>query len=192
LLAHLSAKHEGLRVELAVDVGTSLSRRLNDRELDVVIVTDPRPSDQVKTELLGSIELSWIAGASHRLAGRIVRPRDLQQERIFTHPKGSTTHDLVEGWFRSAHIQPAHLNVCNSINTMEELAAAGLGLAVVTPALFQDDIARGLIVPLKATPPIPSRPLFLCCLREAWSDEIVELAQRARARLVNAAALSVR
>jgi DNA-binding transcriptional LysR family regulator len=191
LLAHLAAAHEALRVELAVDIGSSLSRRLNDRELDVAIVTDPRPNDQVRAELLGTVELSWIAAGGHPLARKLVRPRDLRLERIFTHPKGSTTHDIVESWFRAAQIEPTRLGVCNSIGTMKELVAAGLGLAVVTPALFRNDIKKRAIVALKAAPPIPSRPLFLCCLRETWSDDIAELVRRTQTLLVNAGALSV-
>jgi DNA-binding transcriptional LysR family regulator len=191
LLAHLSESHAGLRVELAVDVGATLSRRLNERELDVIIATDPRPGEHVATELIGPVELSWIAAARHRLARRTVRPRDLRDERIFTHPKGSTTHDLVETWFHMAHVEPTQVNVCNSLSTMVELVAAGLGLAVVTPALCHRDMAEGSIVRLKVTPSVPNRPLFLCCLREAWSEEIDDLVRRARTLLRDAGALVV-
>lgn len=186
LLSYLSGRYPDLRVELAVDVGTWLSRRLNERELDVVVVTDPRPSDQIVMERVGMFELSWIASASHPLAGRTVGPKELRNERIFTHPKGSTTYDVIENWFRTANVKPEQLNVCNSIRTMEELVAAGLGIAMVTPALLEPEFAEGAIIKLKSKPKVPSRQLYLGCLRETWSKDISEIARRTRQLLRNA------
>ena len=180
ILAHVADRHAELRVELTVDIGTTLSRRQNGRELDVIIATDPQPSDQVRSELIGAVELAWIASPRHRLAHSVVGPGELRNERIFSHPKGSTTYQLVEAWFRPVQVEPMQLNVCNSLSAMVELVTAGLGLAVVTPALCRREMEAGLVVHLRANPPVPNRPLFLCCLRETWSEEIVELAALVR------------
>jgi DNA-binding transcriptional LysR family regulator len=180
LLAHLARKHPGIQVQVAVDIGTALSHQLYERELDVVINTDPRPREQVRTEVLGKIEMAWIAAPDHPLRNKRVRPSDLRQDRIFTNSRGSTAHDLTETWFRTGRIEPENMNLCNSVTTMAALVAVGQGVAVVSPAMFRDEIASGRLTRLRTVPAVPPRPLLLSCLPEVWSEEIADLVERTR------------
>lgn len=188
VLAHISQRRPELRVELSVDVGFNLMQRLNQRELDVVVATDPKPAETVHTELVGLIELAWIGPASHPKTALPITPGDLADERLFAHPRGSTTYQVIGDWFASAHITPRRLSVCSSLGTMTELVAAGFGFAVITPALLPPGFDVAVRI-LAANPPVPSRPLFVCALAEAWDREVEHLCRLVRDELMTAGAL---
>src|SRR5690348_15899394 len=74
LLSRLPANFPELRIELTVDVGTLLSRKLNARQLDLAIVTDPEPDNQVVAKEIGRIELCWVASPRLGLPNRELKP----------------------------------------------------------------------------------------------------------------------
>ena len=98
LLSRLTGSFPGLRVELTVDVGTLLSRKLNARQLDLAIVTDPEPDDRVVARKIGSIELGWVASPRLPLPKRELEPADLAPLQIITNPEPSTLHTIIMEW----------------------------------------------------------------------------------------------
>ena len=189
MLAEVNDQRPELRVELSVDVGLNLMQRLNQRELDLIVVTDPRPVEQVRSEIIGMIELAWIGPEDHPLSHRRTVPADLVGERLFTHPRGSTTHQIITDWFSGSQLTPHRLSICSSLATMTELVGAGFGFAVITPALLTPGVHPG-IRRMATDPPIPGRPLFLCGLAEAWDPSVGILARIVREKLAEAGALT--
>jgi DNA-binding transcriptional LysR family regulator len=171
LIRELNASRPELRIELAVDVGAMLLRRLDERQLDVAITTDAIASDGITVHPLGEVDLAWLGPASHRLAGRTLTPADLVDEAIFTQPEISTIGRTIREWFAAGRCTPKSLSGCNSLSVTSELVAAGLGFAVMTPAIVRDDIA-GRIRRFEAIPPIPARTLSVAALNEAWSGDV--------------------
>src|SRR5690348_6267590 len=95
LLSRLKGSFPQLRIELTVDVGTLLSRKLNARQLDLAIVTDPEPDDRVVAKKIGSIQLGWIASPGLLLPKRELAPADLAPLQIITNPEPSTLHTII-------------------------------------------------------------------------------------------------
>lgn len=176
LIRKLKATKPGLRIELAVDVGSVLLRQLDERQLDVAITTDAVASEGITVHPLGEVDLAWLGPASHPLAGRTLKPADLVEEAIFTQPEMSTIGRTIRQWFDAGQCTPKSLSGCNSLSVTSELVAAGLGFAVMTPAVVRDDIADR-IRRFEAIPPIPPRTLSVAALDETWSGDIEFIAK---------------
>lgn len=171
LIGALKARRPVLRVELAVDVGAVLMRQLEERQLDVAITTDSATVDGAVSQALGQIDLAWVGPVGHRLAGRVLTPADLRDEAIFTQPAQSTIGRTIRAWFDAGRETPKSLSACNSLSVISELVAAGLGFAVITPALLRPELAAR-VLRFEAEPPIEARTLSVAALRETWSGDV--------------------
>ncbi|CAN7412861.1 LysR family transcriptional regulator [Devosia sp. LjRoot16] len=176
LIGALKLRRPQLRVELAVDVGAALIRQLEERQLDVVISNDSTNVEGAISRALGQIDLAWVGPVGHRLAGQVLHPADLRDEAIFTQPAQSTIGRTIRAWFDTGREAPKSLSVCNSLSVISELVAAGLGFAVITPALLSPELAAR-VVRYAAAPPIEARTLSVAALRETWSEDVEFIAE---------------
>ena len=154
LLPRFIASYPDLKVELTLDVGSALSRKLNASELDLAILSDPQVNDTITVEPVGRILLGWVSSRNVKLPKRDIRPHDLRTVPILTMPKPSTTFASMSHWFSSAGIEPEHVSSCNSLALMSRLLVDGHGVAVVPTALMQPEIESGAIRLLPIKPPI--------------------------------------
>ncbi|MEO7242658.1 MAG: LysR family transcriptional regulator [Variovorax sp.] len=149
LLPRFVARYPELKVELTLDVGSALNRKLNASELDVAVLTDPQVNDGVTVEAVGNIELAWFASARLKLPRRHpLRPADLRLLPILTMPNPSTIHRAISQWFSAASVEPEHISSCNSLALMVRLIAAGQGIAVLPTAMVRAEVASGQLVRL--------------------------------------------
>ena len=153
LLPRFIASYPDLKVELTLDVGSALSRKLNASELDLAILTDPQVNDTITVEPVGRILLGWVASKQVTLPKRDIRPRDLRTLPILTMPNPSTTFISMTHWFSTADIEPEHVSSCNSLALMSRLLVEGHGVAVMPTAIIQNEIANGSIrlLPIRPT-----------------------------------------
>ncbi len=145
LLPRFIASYPELKVELTLDVGASLSRKLNAGELDVAILTDPQVNDTITVEPVGRVALAWMASHRFKLPKRVIQPRDLRKLPIFTMPNPSTIFISMSHWFSVAEVEPEHVSSCNSLALMARLIVEGQGVAVLPTALMKTEIDSGLI-----------------------------------------------
>lgn len=156
LLPRLIASYPDLKVELTLDVGSTLSRKLSAGELDIAILTDPQVNDSVTVELIGEILLGWMASSEFKLPRREIRPRDLRSLPIFTMPNPSTIFISMSQWFASADVEAEHVSSCNSLALMARLIVNGQGVAVLPTALMRSEIDRREIRVLPTRPGVAS------------------------------------
>lgn len=179
LLSRLTASYPELRVELTVDVGTLLSRKLNARQLDLAIVTDPEPDDRVVVSDVGRVELGWVACQGLSLPKRELEPADLASLQIITNPEPSTLHTIIMEWFGRAGFEPEYVSACNSHTLMSQLVCAGHAIAVLPVKTLQSELRSGRLKVLATRPRIAPRPLFICQARDSanpGSDTIIRIA----------------
>ena len=163
LLTRFIASYPELKVELTLDVGSALSRKLNAGELDVAILTDPQVNDTITVQAVGRIVLGWMAGSQLKLPHRDIQPRDLRTLPIFTMPNPSTIFVAMTHWFDSADVQPEHVSSCNSLALMARLIVEGQGVAVLPTALMKAEIASGQIRLLTTRPALASGTMAVAC-----------------------------
>jgi DNA-binding transcriptional LysR family regulator len=154
LLPRFVARYPDLKVELTLDVGSALNRKLNAGELDVAVLTDPQVSETVTVEAVGRIELGWFVGPQMKLPNRIIVPGDLHATPILTMPSPSTIFRATTGWFAEGRQDPLHLSTCNSLMLIARLVAAGQGAAVLPPAMVRNEVESGQLRALRTKPDV--------------------------------------
>jgi DNA-binding transcriptional LysR family regulator len=177
LLTRFKANYPNLRVELTVDVGVELSRRLVARELDVAILNETSSSRHVREHTIGVSNLHWVASPK-LVQKRAISPAVLATLPIITVSPPSSNHTLVMNWFRDAEVDPVNISSCNSLSTMLQLVAAGHGVAVMSPAIMKDKIASREIWTLKTVPALRQQEFLVAYQNErrgAGIDTIIRL-----------------
>ena len=163
LLPRLITSYPDLKVELTLDVGSALSRKLNAGELDVAILTDPQVGDAVTAEQVGRIPLGWMASSALTLPKRDVRPRVLRRLPLLTMPNPSTIYFAMMHWFESTDEKPEHVSSCNSLALLARLIVEGQGVAVLPRALMRSEIHSGVLRLLRTKPGVASGSMALAC-----------------------------
>jgi DNA-binding transcriptional LysR family regulator len=178
LLTQLKKRYPQMKIELTIDVGVALGRKLCARELDVAILNDSTDVPHVVETAIGHTDLHWVA--SPRLVpDPNVTPDDLVPVPVITVSPPSSNHSLVMNWFRGAGCTPENVSSCNSLSMMLRLVAAGHAAAVLSPAIMRPDIDAGLIHVLNTERPITQQGFFVAYQDERHSgvNTIVELAK---------------
>lgn len=178
LLTRLKANYPELRIELTIDIGTTLSRKLNARELDVTLLTDPISAPHVIDEVLGQTELQWVASPHLPLPKRELAPADIAALPIVVTPPPSSLHSVVTEWFRNDGSELTNFSTCNSVALMTQLVAAGHAVALLPRSMVQVEINSGLIRALPIRPAIKPRPYYISYLREGLCDSAIALIAR--------------
>jgi DNA-binding transcriptional LysR family regulator len=184
LLTQLKTAYSELRIEITVDVGVELSRKLISRELDVAILNEPSSSRHVREHTIGLSTLHWIASPK-LVRKREITPAALAALPIITVSPPSSNHTLVMNWFRDAGVEPVNISSCNSLSTMLQLVAAGHGVAVMSPAIMKDKIAARVIHTLNTTPSLRQQEYLVAYQNErrgAGMDTIIRLTTDVLAR----------
>lgn len=161
LLPRFVARYPDLKVELTLDVGSALNRKLNASELDLAVLTDPQVSEAVTVQAVGLIELGWFGAPNTKLPERPLHPADLCDVPILTMPSPSTIYRASSTWFSDADVEPAHVSTCNSLALMARLVAAGQGVAVLPTAMVRNEVAAGQLVPLRSATALQSGTLVV-------------------------------
>jgi DNA-binding transcriptional LysR family regulator len=166
ILAQLKSTYPDLRIELTIEVGATLSKKLNARELDAAILTSPSSGPHVIDELIGWQEFQWVASPELLLPKRDFVPADAAGLQIVTHLDPSTLHSVVKKWLGSGGFEFDNFSSCNSLSLMLRLVQAGHAIAVLPTSIMRELIATGAICILPANPPIPLEPFYVSYLGE--------------------------
>lgn len=161
LLPRLRASYPEMKIELTLDIGSVLNRKLNSRELDVAILTDAQVGESVAVERVGDIEYSWVASTDFQLPGRPLVPADLRRIPILANPNPSTIFAVMTDWFRAGNVEPENVTMCNSLALMSRLVIAGSGLAILQPQILQSEIKSGKIRLVPSTPTVSPRTMVV-------------------------------
>ncbi|MEA3095231.1 MAG: hypothetical protein QOJ04_6573 [Caballeronia sp.] len=176
LLTHMKTRYPQMKIELTIDVGVTLGRKLGAREIDVAILNDSTDAPHVVETAIGHTDLHWVA-SPQLVPDPVATPYTLASAPIITVSQPSSNHSLVMNWFRSARCTPENISSCNSLSTMLRLVAAGHAAAVLSPAIMRSDIENGLVHVLNTERPITQQAFFVAYQEERHGgmDAIVEL-----------------
>lgn len=157
---------------------------LRERRLDLGILRDLRPDDQLAYEPLRCELLSLAVAHDHRLASRRrVSYADLRDESLIIWPRSLApqTHDTVIERCRAAGFSPQVVQEADSPHTMIGLVAANVGVAVMASAYQARSGPDVVFVPITGSE---------CTLHLAWRaddasagrDSLITIAHRVAAK----------
>lgn len=180
LLRRFRQAHPAVQLQLVEDGSESLIRRLDDGELDAVIVRPPysHPGELV-IQQLSAEPLVAVLPAEHPLACRAgIALTELRDERfiLFSRKSGYGLSADVVAACRSQGFTPTIQQEAPQVASAINLAAAGLGIAIV-PASMQTLHRPGLaFVALELGMPTTALQLAMCGQHPALAAALLRCA----------------
>jgi DNA-binding transcriptional LysR family regulator len=162
LLKRLEDRYPDLKASVYVgDTGT-VSNLLNERKLDIAVVSEPVVEPHVDSRPIGTNQLGWVASAKLDISQAVLSPQDLCRHHLIISPPTARLHTTATNWFAQAGVTPTRVSTCNSLSVTMLSILEGLAIGLVPIRVMQDDIARGKARQLSTLPPIPGHRVSLC------------------------------
>jgi DNA-binding transcriptional LysR family regulator len=158
---------------------------LSERRLDLGILRDPRPGEQLAFEPLLRERLSLAVAHDHRLASRRrVSYADLRDEGLIIWPRSlePQTYDTVIEACRTAGFSPQVVQEASSAHTIIGLVAADVGVAVLASSYRARSGPDVVFVPITGS----ESTLYLAWRSDdasAARDSLIAIAHRVAARI---------
>lgn len=178
VIAKIKEHFPSLDLEITVDVGSVLNQKLNAKELDIAILTNPSTGSEATDSFIGWMPFAWVASSSAPLLPAPFKPSDAHGLSIATHSAPSTLYAVVDGWLHSGGVKAKSLNTSNSLALIARLVAAGHAIAILPLPLLQEMLASGSVRTLPCSPPIEPAGFYISYMTATHNpgiDAIVEL-----------------
>ncbi len=156
LVVRLNGQFPAMVIDLDVTLTQVVWQKLRNGDLDLAIVPGPVYGSDLVTTYLGSIQYTWMASPRLGLwpSGRRLSPRDLSIAPVITLSEDSNLHEVIESWFGRNDSSPRRVDVCNSLGVVAALTIAGLGISMLPPAIFGEEVRTGRLCELSTAPGI--------------------------------------
>ena len=162
LVNALASHYPGIRVRISVGYAGHLQRWLEDGEIDLALLYDPKhtPSIQVKPLLEESL---WIVGlpASGLLAENPMPLAELAGRPLVLPSAPHGLRSLVENAATLIGLQLMVIAETNAMSIQKSLVIAGHGLTILPGIAVADDIARGVLTAAPLIEPTLKRKIVL-------------------------------
>lgn len=164
LVTGLSQRFPLVGVELFVDLSVRIQAKLQDGDLDIGFLVGSAPALEFGEMPLGHVRNAWMCAPALGLAEGPLGPEDLADFPILTHSRGSHQWTTLQQWFARTEAKRPRMHGCNSLATMIEMTAAGLGIAMLPPEMIRRHGRPERLRELAVTPGLP--PTHFTCV---WS-----------------------
>ncbi|QCK84433.1 LysR family transcriptional regulator [Phreatobacter aquaticus] len=151
----MKSTHPDLVPVPEVAPSVELFAKLVSNDLDLVVALDPPASPDLTAVPLQSVVLEWVSAPGFGPAEDLIPLIDLAQYPVLTQAEGSGLQRLVLDWAAANGMQANQIVQCNSLNVLAGLAAAGLGVTVLTANYFEPEIRAGVLRVIRTEPAIP-------------------------------------
>lgn len=178
ILRQLKVRYPALRVELRIERSQVLHEKLNRRELDIALQTSPSARPHVIDELLGWVQVAWVASASVELAHLPFSPADAASVPLVTNPQPSILHEVARKWLSAAGTDLHRLDTCNSLVMIMKILRDGHAVAALPVPVVMENLKQGTLKLIESDPPLPSIAYYVSYLVEkqpAGVEVVVDL-----------------
>lgn len=179
LLRRLDDAYPGLMPSVRVIDSASLSRMLQEHELDIAILVDPKGGGGIRHEAVGHLRNAWFASTSLRLPP-IKHPGDLASQHIILPAPPSLLYANVMEWFSDAGVTPTRVSTCNSYTVAVRTILSGLAIGVIPPRIVEKEIARRLVRRLTMTPALSSNKVSVSYQTATLGPELKDIVELVR------------
>jgi DNA-binding transcriptional LysR family regulator len=168
-----------LALELDEALTQNLVEELNQGNLDLILAAGRIPGYNFNQVSLGAVEFAWMASPSLGLPERRLGPRDLQRWPVIALSRESYHHRSIEEWFRSGGAHCRRIDTCKSLGVAAALAGAGLGVTLLPPRCYRNEIRAGRLQVIAVAPrfrPVEFTATYSVATIQPLARRIAELA----------------
>ncbi|MCD2513223.1 LysR family transcriptional regulator [Comamonas endophytica] len=184
ILQQLKRRHPRLVVEITMDVGSVLQEKLRRRQIDIALHTYSGSAAHVTDQLLGWVDFAWIASAEMPIPDGPFTPRIASRLPLVTNSPPSTLNSIVHRWLRSANIEGASINSCNSLSLMLRLVRERHAIAVLPLPVLREHLASGELRCLPASPAIANVAYYASYVADEADQGTAIVMETARSVLI--------
>jgi DNA-binding transcriptional LysR family regulator len=156
LMRTINRSYPGVVLEILVESSEHLGDELVKGDLDAAFLAGPFRKPHMHADIIGEVSMSLLASPELEIPQTPLTPKELEAWPIISAPRGSHLHNLVSEWFHTGGAQMQLNHACSSLTTRIMLAAAGVGLAVASPASAARELAEGRLRIVNTATPLPS------------------------------------
>jgi len=92
---------------------------------------------------LGSCAMKWLGHPKLSPKDREMTAADLAELPIISMPQDANAYYSIGNWFEDAGVTPSLVHRCNSSSVVAALVRRGVGVSLLAPDLFADDLDSG-------------------------------------------------
>ena len=162
----------GVALEIELDLTARMLQQLLSGTRDMVFLAGPVASPGVQTQPIGAVSLRWLASPQVAEAGGFQQALPLWSVGAHS-PIHRVLRDAVAGGLPCRSV-----NICNNVQTMIGLVAAGAGAGLFPDTMVREAVMEGRLVEVQP-PPAQFIP-FEAAIRAGEQDPLIlELYRRA-------------
>jgi DNA-binding transcriptional LysR family regulator len=155
LVSQINERYPAVILELDVDLTANLWHKFEGGKLELIMLPGPVHGSRMTADYLGGIRYCWMASPTLQLGGGKLAIKELERLPIISFAPESNLYELMENWFRGNDAEPHRVNLCNSLSVIASLTISGLGVSLLPPSVFSDQIAAGELRIIETLPPLP-------------------------------------
>ncbi|MGE8498954.1 MAG: LysR family transcriptional regulator [Pseudomonas sp.] len=185
VIAEIKAHFPEITLEITIDVGASLNRKLNDHELDLALLTNPATREDVTDVFIGWMTFQWVSGPQLAIETTPFLPEHAAGYSIITHSAPSTLYSAVDGWLKqggSATSEAFHSS--NSLAFIAKMIAGGHAIGILPVPLIREMLSINLLKALPCTPAIQPARFCLSYVTDTPDTELEALVEIVRDTLL--------
>jgi DNA-binding transcriptional LysR family regulator len=142
--------HPGLVIEPQVDIGQVLEQRVQDGELDCVVIGGSSSRPELTSEKVGQVDFVWVASEPFLQRAGTDRPQRLVEEQtLISLPVGGGGTRVLDQWMTARGLVLRHRLACNSWGAVVGMVVEGLGFTYMPRHWAQALVQRGSLQLLK-------------------------------------------
>jgi len=166
LIPALHDRAPGMPLDIEENLTEHLESALRSGRIDAAIIALPFAPPGVVTQFLYEEPFQVVVPATHKWAKRkSVRPSELAGENTILLHVGHCFRDQVLESCPELNSADAHLPRTNSLETVRNMVASGLGISVLPRDALTPRYHSRMVVPVPFARPVPTRRIALACRR---------------------------
>ena len=175
LMTRLELYYPEIQTSVFVGNTATLSEMLNDRQLDIGIVSEPVVEAHVTKQYLGENEFGWFAAYGAGFARDEITPKALAEHHLVMSGTACLLYATANHWFAKTAISPKRISTCNNIWITVQVVAQGLNVGLLPTRVVQPEVDARRICRLSVKPEVASHGVYLCYQTNEFSPEIETL-----------------
>lgn len=145
----LKTRFPNIDVDLTVDLSLNLSDALNEQRIDLALQNAPFLRQTSGNTDLGPLPMMWVGAPRLGIGSKVLSLRELARHSILTHARGTIPYQQMQDHFAGfpdvsvRHVSSSNLAACH------QMTRDGLGVACLPEAMVREDLAKGVLMPLR-------------------------------------------
>jgi DNA-binding transcriptional LysR family regulator len=118
----------------------------HENRIDLALTLEPPLAPGLEVRALFEDELLYAFSRDHPWAdGRPLSAQEIAQQPMIAYRRGSATAQLLQEYFDKQQIEPSLLMEIGNVAAIRELVNHKVGVAVLAPWVFEQELAKGLV-----------------------------------------------